>query len=208
MEAGITTASDILLLAFNKNAAKELRKRIQDKCRLDIEARTFHSFGLGILGEATNAKPSLSKLAENDDDLRIFIQSVLITIAADPGTAGKLSRFLALLLTPYYTVANFEDRKDYLRYKRALKNRTLKGEQVKSQEEMLIANWLFLNGVKYEYETSYEHDTRDSRHRQYMPDFYLPDNAIYIEHYGIDKSGDTAPGIQKWQYLDRKTWHE
>ena len=48
---------------------------------------------------------------------------------------------------------------------------TLQGEQVKSLEEAMIANFLFLHGVDYVYEQPYEHDTRDAEHRQYVPDF-------------------------------------
>lgn len=44
---------------------------------------------------------------------------------------------------------------------------TLKGEEVASQEECIIANWLFYNGVDYQYERAYEHSTATSEHRQY-----------------------------------------
>jgi len=41
---------------------------------------------------------------------------------------------------------------------------TLNGEMVRSQGEQLIANWLWLNGVAYEYEHLYEHDVADAGH--------------------------------------------
>ena len=58
-------------------------------------------------------------------------------------------------------------------------------EQVKSYEELVIANYLYINGINYEYEKPYEHDISDKEHRQYHPDFYLTDNSIYLEHFGI-----------------------
>ena len=59
--------------------------------------------------------------------------------------------------------------------------RTLKGEKVKSFEELTIANWLAANSIRYEYERAYECHTASSRYRQYEPDFYLTDYGIYIE---------------------------
>ncbi len=67
---------------------------------------------------------------------------------------------------------------------------TLKKEKVKSIAEVEIANFLFLNGVKYEYEATYPFPTSDATHRAYHPDFYLPDYNIYIEHFGINKNGE------------------
>ena len=56
----------------------------------------------------------------------------------------------------------------------AARGATVKGEKVKSYEECEIANYLYLNGIAYEYEASYEHDTATPDKRQYQPDFHLP----------------------------------
>lgn len=66
---------------------------------------------------------------------------------------------------------------------------TLNGEHVASQEERLIANWLFYNGVEYAYERPYEHDTATADHRQYAPDFYYPQLNLYHEHFAFDAEG-------------------
>ena len=81
-----------------------------------------------------------------------------------------------------------------------------KGDPVKSYEECEIANFLFLNGINYEYEPFYKHDTATVEHRQYQPDFYLPDYDIYLEHFGIDKNGNTAPFVPKEPYHDGMKW--
>ncbi|WP_066705212.1 hypothetical protein [Celeribacter ethanolicus] len=65
--------------------------------------------------------------------------------------------------------------------------RTLQGEKVKSYEELLIANWLYENGVEYEYEPDYEFDTSDPTKRNYCPDFRLTESGVYIEHFGVRK---------------------
>ncbi|MCJ8269202.1 MAG: UvrD-helicase domain-containing protein, partial [Psychrosphaera sp.] len=79
--------------------------------------------------------------------------------------------------------------------------RSLKGDLVKSFGELYIANWLFQHGIEYVYEARYEHDVSSVEFRQYKPDFYLTDQKIYIEYYGIDENGDTAP------YIDRACYH-
>lgn len=66
----------------------------------------------------------------------------------------------------------------------------LNGETVKSQGEVILANWFFYNGVRYVYEGAYEHDTADASHRQYRPDFYLPDANAYLEHWALNEKGE------------------
>ena len=88
------------------------------------------------------------------------------------------------------------------------KHETMKNEIVKSKEELIIANWLFMNGVKYQYEKSYEKETSTPNKRQYTPDFYLEDYNIYLEHYGINKEG-RAPQYteeQEQSYLSGMEW--
>ncbi|PTB85947.1 helicase IV, partial [cyanobacterium G8-9] len=83
---------------------------------------------------------------------------------------------------------------------------SLKNDPVKSYEESQIANFLFLNGINYEYEPFYKHDTATVEHRQYQPDFYLPDYDIYLEHFGVDKNGKTAPFVPNEPYLEGMAW--
>ncbi len=68
---------------------------------------------------------------------------------------------------------------------------TYQGEKVKSIEELIIANFLFVNGINYEYERDYCIKTSDNIYTQYKPDFYLTDYDIYLEHFAIDKNGNT-----------------
>ena len=84
--------------------------------------------------------------------------------------------------------------------------RSLQGESVKSFEECVIANFLNLNGVRYEYERRYEHDTATARKGQYTPDFYLPDAGIYIEHFALSENGDTPPFIDRARYTASRKW--
>ena len=84
--------------------------------------------------------------------------------------------------------------------------RTVQGEKVKGFGECLIANHLLRLGIKYEYEADYKHPTRTPEYRQYQPDFYLVDHDLYLEHWGVDRAGNTAPFVNKQKYLEGMTW--
>ena len=82
---------------------------------------------------------------------------------------------------------------------------TLNGELVRSMEEVAIANWLYLNGVNYQYERAYEFETADRQHRQYFPDFYYPDIELYHEHFALDDNGKPPP-LLKGDYEQGVIW--
>ena len=100
----------------------------------------------------------------------------------------------------------FDENGDYLKYLRKQEPRTLRGEKVKSFEELLIADWLTLNDVEYEYEYPYEHKTASRKKRQYKPDFFIKDSGIYLEHFGVGRNGKTAPGIDERKYAEDMAW--
>ncbi len=64
---------------------------------------------------------------------------------------------------------------------------------MKSFQEVKIANFLFLHGVKYEYEKVFDENLNQEGRKKYRPDFYLPDYNISIEHFGIDEDGEVPP---------------
>lgn len=66
---------------------------------------------------------------------------------------------------------------------------TMKNEIVKSYGEMDIANYLYKNGINYQYENPYKINTATEEYARYAPDFYLPDEDIYIEYFGINRNG-------------------
>ncbi len=122
------------MLAFNKDAAKELEERAQ---------RTFDRLGMGMEADGY----------ERDG-------------------------------TPYI--------------------RTLQGERVKSLEECVIADWLFYNGVTYDYERRYEFDTATDTHCQYRPNFYYPHAGLYHEHFSLDADGQAPEQLP--DYAEGMHW--
>ena len=78
--------------------------------------------------------------------------------------------------------------------------RTLNNELVKSKEEQFIANWLFLHSVPYKYEDNYVVKQRVEVGFDYRPDFHILNTNIYLEHFGIDREGNTRSDIDKETY--------
>jgi DNA helicase-4 len=95
------------------------------------------------------------------------------------------------------------------KYKKLIEGekKTIKGERVKSLEELIIANFLFLNGVQYEYEKEYPFQT-DTLKKRYRPDFYLINYDIYLEHFGIDKNNRCPwlSEIEEKKYIEGIEW--
>ncbi|MBC7761747.1 MAG: UvrD-helicase domain-containing protein [Candidatus Saccharibacteria bacterium] len=75
---------------------------------------------------------------------------------------------------------------------------------VKSQGERLIADWLFLNDVKYEYERPYAVDVASADHSQYRPDFYYPEVPAWHEHWAVGYDG--KPPAEFVGYEESMQW--
>jgi DNA helicase-4 len=198
---------EILMLAFARKAAEEMQERLNQKLGEDsIEVSTFHKLGKEIIASVEGAQPSLSPLAEDDQQLA---KQANTWFEGHMQRARYRKKVLAYFERYLYAKANpfeFESEGEYLDFIIENDIRTLKGELVKGVGECLIANHLFKLGVEYQYEPAYEHETRDLDFRQYQPDFYLPDNGIYIEHFGICRDGGTAPYVDKTAYHRGMEW--
>jgi len=57
------------------------------------------------------------------------------------------------------------------------------GHRVRSRGELLIDNWLYRHGILHAYEKVI-YDSKDVKMRC---DFYLPEDDIYIEYWGLEK---------------------
>lgn len=211
LRKGYFAADKILLLAFNNEAAKELRERINARLTPlglsaeQVTASTFHAFGLNIIGQATGKKPSLAKWLDSGQDIEALLQMVDDLKDRDLNFRTNWDLFRLVLgedLPEFGKEASNPDS-----WNPTTKTDgfwTLNNEVVKSRGELLIANWFFYNGVKYVYEPSYTHATADALHRQYTPDFYLPDIDAYLEHWALDEKGE--PPAEFKGYKESLLW--
>ncbi len=207
---GYRRPSELLLLAFARDARNEMVERIST--RLDaatargVTVRTFHSLGMAVIGEAEGKRPTLARTAENDRALFDLLKGIVADLLVDGELSGILQEWFQGQFAPYKSEHEFRNWGKYWNYIRQHDIRSLKGEKVKSYEECEIANFLYLNGLSYEYEAPYKHDTATSEKRQYQPDFFLPDHGIYIEHFGLDAEGKTASSVDGNEYRRGMDW--
>ena len=199
---------DILLLAYGRKAADEMNQRIQDKLATDkIKAATFHNLGLNIISQVEGGKPCLSVFAEDEKVKAKWLQNCFESLIEDHSEYRTL--ILDYFSQYYYVEKNdfeFKTLGDYYHYLNDNDILSLKGDKVKSFGELYIANWLFYHGIDYEYEAAYQFNVKTVERRQYKPDFYLPEYNLYIEYYGVDKAGNTAPYIDKDEYHASIKW--
>lgn len=204
--------SELLLLAFAKDAQKEMeervRKRLGNTVGAQITVRTFHSLGMAIIGNVERKRPALSKVDEDDKALLVLLKGIIANLVANLKFSKIMLRWFQEFFAPYRSEHDFKTQGEYWNYIRTNEIRSLQGEKVKSFEECIIANFLYLNGLRYKYESSYEHETATPEKRPYQPDFYLPDPGIYIEHFALSKSGNTPPFINRMDYLKSMEWKQ
>ncbi len=224
IKKNIVHSNTILVLVFNKNAEEELKGRFKEK-NIFVKVKTFHSFGLSVIAEVMSKKPALCPMTESPVNMAEFIKNTIFGLLSSMGEfLDNFTNFIAYFGIPYKSESEFNSLGEYydyqrnydmktLKHKAEIKGRkqgenltTLKKETVKSHQELVIANFLTLNGIKYLYEEPYKHKTWTTEKRQYKPDFYLPNFDVYIEHFGIDRDGNTAPYIDKKEYLEGIEW--
>ena len=181
LEQKLAKPNEILVLSF----ARKIRKEIQDKLD-DIEdakgqIHTFHSYGYKVV------KTPVSESFESD-----FQNYLNLSIKNSSKLKKEIFNYF-LEYANYYKspFTDFITKKDYLDYVRFIKKRTLKRktkdgdyEEVKSFEEIDIANYLYINGINYVYEKEIYDPTIGTK----KPDFYLPDYDIYYEHWALDEN--------------------
>lgn len=198
-------ADRILMLAFNADAAKELQTRTRERLAPlglnadGVVAKTFHAFGLEIIGQATGKKPSLAPWLDNGGDLAQLGRIVDVLRKTNPQFRIQWDFFRAVLARDYVDTEAEPDE-----VPKSTTFRTAKGETVKSSAERMIADWLYFNSVEYEYERPYEVDTATAEQRQYHPDFYYPQIDAYHEHWALDENGEAPEEFTG--YLDGVVW--
>ncbi len=220
---------EILLISFTKKSAQEMTDRIQRKLRIPVKSTTFHKLGLDIIKNAEGKSPQVFEKSLFDEFIHDFFEKELVNY---PELVKNLIEYFAYYIDipqnmeecsslgemyeaeksiDLETLRSKYDQEKYIhdeKNKKAQNRTTLKNEKVKSLEEVQIANFLFLNGVNYEYEKLYPFESQDPLRKAYRPDFYLKDYDIYLEHFGITRDY-TVPWlslVEAQKYLDGIEW--
>ena len=189
---------DILLLSFTKKTVDELNERLKN-IGLSARATTFHKLGYDTIKNNIATVPAIT----NENTLSNTVKEYLEKEIFD--NAKALEAFIVYVAC-YMNIP--EENESYISFGEKLDtekgvdfqtikskcepelNRvakasldTIQGEKVKSVEELTIANFLYLNGIEYDYEKPYPFGQT-----MYRPDFYLKDYDVYLEHFGVDEN--------------------
>ena len=205
---------DILLLSYSRKSAEDLQRKAKG-IHPALRATTFHALGLSILQEAKGKRflveEQFDRFAEeyfggkdNPERARRILEIYACYFPLEESEDGQREEKAILRMK--------EKRVTTLRsaFRKEEGMKTIAGEAVKSEEELALANFYFLNGIDYEYERPYEKDLSTPEHRQYCPDFYLPEANAYHEHYGINREGRARqyPEDEERRYLSGVLWKE
>lgn len=133
--------NEILILSFTSSSSKEMKERIEKEINTEIDVYTFHKLGLEIIKKSSLNIPNIYT-----ENISSFIINTLYELIKDSNYINNLVNF-------YISIKNNE-------------LITLKGENVRYKIEVSIANFLYVNNIKYIYNNS----------------FYLTDYNVYISY--------------------------
>ena len=194
--------NQILILAFNKAAASEIKARVRKLLGSDIytNARTFHSLAHQLV------KPEKKILFDqggsvSESEQSQFAQRMLRRIL-NPAFQEEVVRFFRQEMTQIESIGRDLLPMDYYIFRHSLEHVTLggqwvrddgqkvrtNGERVKSNGEKFIADFLFEYDIPYRYEKAWIWKTPFLDGITYKPDFSIVANGqdYIIEHWAFD----------------------
>ena len=198
---------DIIVISYTRKAIDELKERINRGLHIPARICTFHSFAYDIVRKFSDTPPEVNYSAHN-----IIVELLEREIFNDKALLRKVLLFLGFYFDLPADVMNYENLNQYhlakatadyetlksgageyvrkVAAQRGRQMRTLTGEYLRSVQEAQIANFLYLNGLDYEYEPIYPHPIRGAK-KKYTPDFLIRqgEHAAYLEHYAVSESG-------------------
>jgi DNA helicase-4 len=198
---------DIIVISYTNKAIDELEERINKKLCIPAKICTFHKFAFEIVRKFSDTPPEVNYSAFNIIremlEKEIFYDKKLLRkvllffgyyfdLPADIMNYENLNQFhLSKAAQDYETIKSGAG--EYIKKvstQRGHNLKTITGEYLRSVQEVQIANFLYLNGLDYEYEPIYPHSINGAR-KKYTPDFIIwqGEHTAYLEHYAISESG-------------------
>lgn len=198
---------EIIVISYTNKAIGELRERINKGLGIPAKICTFHAFAFDIVKQFSVEPPEI-----NFSSQQIIFDMLEKAIFHNKQLMRNLVLFLGYYFDLSEDVFKFTDLNQYHLYKasqdfetlksglgeyikkveqqRTKKTRTITGEYLRSMQEVQIANFLYLNGLDYEYEQVYPFGS-PSRSKKYTPDFYISqgEHSVWLEHYALSESG-------------------
>jgi DNA helicase-4 len=179
----------VLALAYTNPAADEMRDRLVRQYGIrTVDVRTLHGFSRELAKRSSDFR---SDVADQGEQSKIIREAAEKLSVQNREFAIRLLAFAAdLKQADEKQQHDFPTAQQYYEYLRNQEYETLNLTRVKSLAEREIGNFLFLNGVEFEYEAKATWAQRSMDFRDYHPDFFLPDYDLWIEHWAIDRRGN------------------
>ncbi|WP_461463592.1 UvrD-helicase domain-containing protein, partial [Methanobrevibacter sp.] len=170
--------SKILAISFS-NASKNDLEYKMNEIDAPIDVKTFHSWGYEILKDCKYENSSFNKNSSNNLEVDEYALKKSIKkyfknkILKDKIKMQKILEFFAYYIYEPLDKTKIDKIGEIYDYERgydlktfkekfyklrdpSLEKTTFKGETVKSLEERMIANFLFINGINYTYEKAWQ----------------------------------------------------
>ncbi|MDD4212031.1 MAG: UvrD-helicase domain-containing protein [Bacilli bacterium] len=196
----------ILVVSFTNKAVDELKHRINKTLNIPCRISTFHACGYSIVSRINEKK---YRVISDGGLFSIIREYVTKNIYYDKTTLKSLILFFGYYIDAIVpeSMDEFIEQTRYTDYTTLRSNlneinleiidsrkkckKTIKNEIAQSYEEVQIANYLYLNGIEYDYEPTYPYHIPDYN-KIYTPDFCIYHNGqkYYLEHFGITESGE------------------
>ena len=197
----------ILVISFTNKAVGELQDKINNALKIDCPVTTFHKTGYairrrqeteervrivteGYMFEVVNnyLKHNILEYPELVDKLILFFGSYFDA----PYEGDDLNSFFNYITKADFTTlrGNMNEYTEKIIDQRSGRHVTIAYECLRSLQEVVIANFLYMNNIDYTYEKIYPYNILRS-HKPYTPDFTITqgDKVAYIEHFGITEDG-------------------
>ena len=205
LKKGLYEPHEILVLAYNKDAAEELRQRVSalldvNPDDLGVKVSTFHALGLNVIETVNAAPPKIANWVENAAGRTVVISQIIKELSEKDSEFSVLWKDLLV----YYPkadlpVQSFSSDTDYQRYIEDRRQNdsatvmTLAGDIfVRSIQEQRIVNWLWEHKVEFKYEEILTGlKGRDGKSFSAKPDFFYPTTQTYHEHLAIKSNGSS-----------------
>lgn len=194
---------EIIVISYTRKAIGELKERINKGLHIPAEICTFHKFAYDIVKRFSSEPPEV-----NLSSYKIIFDMLEKAVFHNKPLMRNLVLFMGYYFDLTEDVFKFDNLDQYHMYKaaqdyetlksglgeyikkvehqRSKRVKTLTGEYLRSMQEVQIANFLYLNGLDYEYEKVYPYDS-PSRNKKYTPDFYITqgEHTAWLEHYAL-----------------------
>lgn len=198
--------SQILVVSFTNKAVQELRDKLNKDLKIPCPIATFHSTGHAIIRKQVEEKLNIVDQSKLYFVIQDYFKS---SILKNESLVNNLIMFFASYFDAPYegtdlnnffnkiAKSNFatlkSDLNEFQRQIMDIRSRkavTIQSEVMRSNQEVEIANFLYLNTIDYEYEPIYRYDIMYAR-KPYTPDFVIRqgEKIAYIEHFGISQDG-------------------